>query len=82
MAARKTRFDPQYIRDKIQTQQLVRRLTEHVNGKVELSSTQVQAATVLLKKSLPDLSNVEVTGNGGGPVQVNIVRFSDLAPRK
>jgi len=62
MAARKTRFDPNYIRAKIQTHQLVRRLTEHVNGKVKLEATQVSAALGLLKKVMPDLSATEHSG--------------------
>jgi hypothetical protein len=62
MAARKTRFDPSYIREKIQTQQLIRRLTEHVNGEVKLEASQVTAALGLLKKVIPDLSATEHSG--------------------
>jgi hypothetical protein len=62
MAARKTRFDPSYIREKIQTQQLIRRLTEHVNGEVKLEASQVTAALGLLKKVTPDLSATEHSG--------------------
>jgi hypothetical protein len=73
MAARKTRFDPDYIRAKIQTTQLVNRLTEHVNGEVKLEATQVTAALGLLKKSLPDLAAVQHTGKDGGPIAVSAV---------
>ena len=58
---RKIRHDEE-TRAKIQASQLVNRLTAHVLGKVEMSSTQVTAALGLLKKSLPDLASVDVSG--------------------
>lgn len=60
MAAR--RFSPQHdalTRSKIQTSQLVNRLQDHVNGKIELSPTQVRAAEVLIRKTLPDLTETK-----------------------
>lgn len=48
-------------RGKIQTTQLVKRLTDHVNGTVELTASQVTAALGLIKKTLPDLQNVDAT---------------------
>lgn len=41
---------------------IINRLQDHINGTVELSSTQVSAALGLLKKTAPDLSAVEQTG--------------------
>jgi hypothetical protein len=61
------------VRKKIQTSQLVNRLTDHVLGTVEMTPTQVQAANILLKKALPDLQSVEHTGEGGGPVDHSVV---------
>ncbi len=57
------------IRAKIQASQLINRLTDHALGDVELTSTQVRAIEILLKKSVPDLSAMELTGSDGGPVQ-------------
>lgn len=72
MAARvnKIRHDDE-TRAKIQTSQLVNRLTDHALGKVDLEPTQVRAIEVLLKKTLPDLSAVDSKGtmtpdNSGG----------------
>ncbi len=63
MAARKLRkFHTDEIRAKIQTSQLINRLTDHAFSKVELSATQVRAIEVLLKKAIPDLSAVDLTG--------------------
>lgn len=61
MAARtnKIRHD-ENTRSKIQTSQIVNRLTGHVLGTVEMSATQVTAALGLLRKSLPDLTAAEI----------------------
>jgi len=59
------------VRQKIQASQLVNRLTDHAFNKVEMSSTQVKAAEILLKKSIPDLSQVQGTGDDG-ELEMNI----------
>lgn len=46
-------------RKKIQTTQLIKRLESFVNDEIKMSSAQVTAALGLLKKSLPDLSQVD-----------------------
>lgn len=57
MAARKSRIQhDEYTRKKIQTTQLINRLTAHALGEVEMTSSQVRAAEVLIKKTLPDLT--------------------------
>ena len=65
MAARKTKHLSDDWRKKIQTSMLINRLSDFVNGKVELNSAQVTAALGLLRKSLPDLNNIEL-GNKPG----------------
>ena len=58
------------VRDKIQASQLINRLESHALGECELTATQVRAIEVLLKKIIPDLSAVQVDGDGeGGPIQ-------------
>lgn len=69
MAARLRKTHQDEVRTKIQTSQLINRLTNHAFGELELSNTQLRAIEILLKKSLPDLSQVELTGADGGPVQ-------------
>jgi hypothetical protein len=68
MAARKTKGTkdipwPQATRDRIKTSMLVNRLADHVLNGQEMSPTQIRAAEILLKKTLPDLSAVEQTGD-------------------
>lgn len=71
MAARKTRVShDQKTREKIQTSQLVNRLTNHALGETELTATQLRAIEILLKKTLPDLSSVEHKGDAENPLEV------------
>ena len=64
MAARIRKQHQDEVRAKIQASQLVNRLQNCVDGKVELSTVQVRAAQALLNKVLPDLKAVEVGGGG------------------
>lgn len=54
-------------RRKIQVSQLINRLNNHINHKdgSDMTATQLKAAEILLKKALPDLSSVEMTGKDG-----------------
>lgn len=63
MAARKRAFHTEATREKIRVSALINRLQDHIEGKVELNTTQVRAIEVLLRKSLPDLSDVRMDVN-------------------
>lgn len=64
MAARTMKVRHQEdVRTKIQATQLVNFLTGHALGKKKASPSQVTAALGLLKKTLPDLTATEHTGN-------------------
>ena len=45
--------------DSIQTSKLIKKLEGHALEGVEMTASQVNAATVLLKKTLPDMKAVE-----------------------
>lgn len=60
-------------RVKIQKSNVLNALLEHVEGKREMSATQVTAGLGLLRKCLPDLSNVTVTGDEKNPLAIKIV---------
>ncbi len=53
------------VRRKIQCSQLINRLMDNIDGKIELNSTQVRSIEILMNKSLPNLSDVrmDMTGN-------------------
>lgn len=60
-------------RDKIKNSNILTALIEHVEGKREMSATQVSAGLGLLKKVMPDLASTQITGEGDGPVKLEIV---------
>ena len=74
MAARsvKIRHDAE-TRLKIKTSQLINRLTDHALGKIELQHTQVKSIEILLRKTLPDLSQV----SGAVEVHRRVEELSD-----
>lgn len=55
MAARDRTWTPEVVRRKIRTSMLINRLQNHVAGNLEMSKTQIQAAGILLRKTLPDM---------------------------
>lgn len=57
-------------RDKIRKSNILTHLIEHVEGQREMSGSQVQAGLGLLKKALPDLSSVEISGDEDNPLQI------------
>lgn len=52
------------MRRKIQASQLINRLQDHVLKGVGMSASQIKAAEICLKKSVPDLSSVTLEGGG------------------
>lgn len=71
MAARK--FSPQLTEDwraKIKTSMLVNRLTQIANGTTDCSPTQMKALEIALRKTLPDLSAVTISGDSNNPVKI------------
>jgi len=70
--AQRGAWTPQKVRDRIRTSMLTKRLTDHVLGKVEMTSSQVTAGLGLLKKTLPDLAATENThiGDADRPIHI------------
>ncbi len=60
MPARLNNRHQAMVRDKIQSSQLINRLQNHADGKVELTATQVQSIRILLDKALPNLQATEI----------------------
>lgn len=86
MATNKRTWTPQIVRDRIKVMQIVNRLQAFVLGEqiggrdVKMSTQQIRAAEILLRKTVPDLSSVSVTGQDGKPLQVNLVSFLNVKP--
>ena len=80
MAERMRKTHQQDVRAKIKTSQLINRLENHALGKLELSTTQIKAIEVLIRKTLPDLSTVTVAGDQDNPLKT--VTMVELVARE
>lgn len=69
-------------RVKIQNSNVLKALLEHVDGKREMSATQVTAGIALLKKVLPDLASVEVSGHVTVSHEEALAQLAGLAMNK
>jgi hypothetical protein len=74
VAARKQNWHTEETRQKIKVSQLLNRLNSHAEGELELSPTQLRAIEILLKKSLPDLQSIQISGEMDSNLTVNIVK--------
>ena len=75
---RKTHQDD--VRAKIKVSNLLTRLHKYADGELsdeDISPNRLNAIKILLAKALPDLSQVSITGENGGPLVVEIVKFRD-----
>ena len=59
----------------IRASQLLNRLNDFANGKIEMTQAQVNAARTVIAKDIPDLKAIELSGPDGGSM-----RFELLAP--
>jgi len=62
MAERLNKMHQESVRLKIKSSQLINRLENHAFGELELTPTQIRAIEILLKKTIPDLSAMQVNG--------------------
>ncbi len=69
-------------RVKIQNSNILNALIEHVEGKRDMSATQVTAAVNLMKKVLPDLSAMQVDATLRGDEDAPIVTKIVLVAKK
>lgn len=60
---------PEEHRTKIANSKILNRLIEHAEGKIEMTSTQIQAALGLLDRVLPKLQAVQLSGDTDAPIQ-------------
>lgn len=60
------------MRRRIKSTLLLKALEDHVLKGSEMKASQIRAAETLLRKVVPDLSTVQVTGEDGGAIQHSI----------
>lgn len=68
MAARIRTKHQDEVRAKIQASVLIGLLESHAMGETELSASRIKAIELLLKKSIPDLQSIELTGDEDTPI--------------
>ena len=64
---------------KITKSNILTALLQHVEGKREMSATQVTAGLGLLKKVFPDLQSIELSGDPDSPIE-HVTRVDLVAP--
>lgn len=65
---------------KIQKSNILNVLMQHAVGEKEMSATQVQAGLGLLKKVLPDLNAITLSGDEDNPIET-VTRIELIAPK-
>lgn len=73
MAARLNKLHTEEIRTKIQTSQLLNVLQDHaLSADKEISNSRMKAIEILLRKTLPDLSAVTISGDADSPLNASL----------
>ena len=79
MAARLNLRQQEQTRAAIQTTQLVKRLQcyalaeeDEAGNTVEIDPNRLRAIEILLRKSLPDLSAITLSGDAENPLEINV----------
>jgi hypothetical protein len=61
------------VRKKIQASQLINVLQDHaLNGGDDMSQSRMKAIEILLRKSIPDLSAVQLSGDENNPIRSSL----------
>lgn len=64
MAARKKKIVlSEAWKEKIRTSLIINRMVKHFDGELELTNSQIKVAEILLKKVVPDLKSIEMSGS-------------------
>lgn len=78
MAARLRKTHQDDVRKKIQASQLINVLQDHALGKSDLPQSRIKAIEILLRKTIPDLSQMQLSGDEDNPVKT--VHRIELVP--
>lgn len=70
------------VRKKIQAGVLISILHDCAQGLEELKPDRMKAIEILLRKSLPDLSAVEISGNEDNPLLISTIKRVIVDPKK
>ena len=76
---RKTRQDE--VRAKIQAGNLIARLNKHIGGEITLENSQIKCIEILLDRSIPKLSSIELSGDKDNPVAITEITRTIIKPK-
>lgn len=77
MAARLRKTHQDDVRTKIKVSNLITRVQKYAEGELsddDISPNRLNAIKLLLAKALPDLQSVQITGEGGGALVLQLTR--------
>jgi len=57
-------------RENIKTAHILEKLSNHIFGMVTMENSQIKAAEILLKKTIPDVQQIQIDVSGGVTVEV------------
>jgi hypothetical protein len=66
------------VREKIDSTLVVRKLQAHVKGEEDMSATQIQAARILLNRTVPELKAIEIIQHSDSIRDVTHISAHDL----
>ena len=81
MAKRLRKLHQEDVRKKIQTSQIINRLAKHIDGDIELTSSQVTSAKILLDRTLPVLSQTQLSGDEDNPLAITEITRTVVDPK-
>lgn len=67
-------------RDKNKIGNLMARIEKHANGEVEMTNTQLKAAEIFLRKTLPDLNKTVLQGDPNKPLAIQQIERRVVDP--
>lgn len=79
MAVTLTRRQTDKARELIKVEKICLRLSDHIEGKIDLKSTQINAARILLDKSMPSLVATNISTEGGNDMPILTIVPADAA---
>lgn len=83
MAARLRKTHQDDVRTKIKVTELINRVQAYALGELtddDVSSTRLNAIKMLLAKTIPDLTSVELTGDENNPLSINVIQRQIVNP--
>jgi hypothetical protein len=84
MAARIRKTHQDDVRARIQVSNLITRVQKYANGELsddDISPNRLNAIKLLLNKTLPDLSSVQLTGDKDNPVAITEITRTIVKPK-